>query len=276
MLDVHVGAKAFQIWRMWALGDVPRMHGHIHESLPAAMSHLPHARVPPTLDRHLRNSAEAPRHFRFGGTKAFQIECGHSALCRGGGGGGHADAILISDDEEEEEVVVVDDEMHQHGRDDRMSKSWCSHIVGNTPPMPSDSGDIRLFDTEDTAGTPAPSISLLQVLTSSLQRAVRSPPRLSRLLKPFSRTPSGARSTAYDEASTQGFSSQLLADVLSAALPTKVTMRDLVHAVKAKSEAFKSVPLSSKVDCSYSNTQIAERIAECKPDQVTDAQGLLS
>ncbi len=72
------------------------------------------------------------------------------------------------------------------------------------------------------------------------------------------------------------FSSELLADVLCAALPTKVAMKDLVQAVKAKSEAFKSVQLSSKADGAYSNTQIAERIAECKPDQVTDAEGLLS
>jgi hypothetical protein len=73
------------------------------------------------------------------------------------------------------------------------------------------------------------------------------------------------------------FSSQLLADVLCAALPTKVAMKDLVQAVKAKrKEAFKSVQLSSKADGLYSNTQIAERIAECKPDQVTDAEGLLS
>jgi hypothetical protein len=73
------------------------------------------------------------------------------------------------------------------------------------------------------------------------------------------------------------FSSQLLADVLCAALPpTKVAMRDFVQAVKAKSEAFKSVQLSSKADGPYSNTEIAERIAECNPDQVTDAEGLLS
>ena len=72
------------------------------------------------------------------------------------------------------------------------------------------------------------------------------------------------------------FSSQLLADVLCAALPTKVAMRDFVQAVKVKNEAFKSVQLSSKADGAYSNTQIAERIAECKPDQVTDAEGLLS
>ncbi len=72
------------------------------------------------------------------------------------------------------------------------------------------------------------------------------------------------------------FSWQLLADVLCAALPTKVAMRDLVQAVKAKNEAFKSVQLSSKADGAYSNTQIAERIAECKPDQVTDGEGLLS
>ena len=55
-------------------------------------------------------------------------------------------------------------------------------------------------------------------------------------------------------------------------------MKDLVQAVKAKrKEAFKSVQLSSKADGgAYSLTQIAERIAECKPDQVTNAEGLLS
>ncbi len=74
------------------------------------------------------------------------------------------------------------------------------------------------------------------------------------------------------------FSSQLLADVLCAALPTKVAMKDLLQAVKAKrKEAFKSVQLSSKADGgTYSNIEIAKRIAECKPDQVTDAEGLLS
>jgi hypothetical protein len=85
--------------------------------------------------------------------------------------------------------------------------------------------------------------------------------------------------TASSGAAARGegvFSSQLLADVLFAALPTKVAMRDFVQAVKAKSEAFKSVQLSSKADGAYSNTQIAERIAECKPDQVTDGEGLLS
>jgi hypothetical protein len=85
--------------------------------------------------------------------------------------------------------------------------------------------------------------------------------------------------TASSGAAARGegvFSSQLLADVLCAALPTKVAMRDFVQAVKAKNEAFKSVQLSSKADGAYSNTQIAERIAECKPDQVTDGEGLLS
>jgi len=73
------------------------------------------------------------------------------------------------------------------------------------------------------------------------------------------------------------FSSELLADFLCAALPTKVAMKDIVQAMKAKrKEAFKSVQLSSKADGAYSNTQIAERIAECKPDQVTDGEGLLS
>jgi hypothetical protein len=86
--------------------------------------------------------------------------------------------------------------------------------------------------------------------------------------------------TAFSGEAARGdgaFSSELLADVLCAALPTKVAMRDLVQAVKAKrKEVFKSVQLSSKADGPYSSTQIAESIAECKPDQVTDAQGLLS
>ena len=85
--------------------------------------------------------------------------------------------------------------------------------------------------------------------------------------------------TASSGAAARGdgaFSSQLLADVLCAAFSTKMAMRDFVQAVKAKNEAFKSVQLSSKADGAYSNTQIAERIAECKPDQVTDAEGLLS
>jgi hypothetical protein len=85
--------------------------------------------------------------------------------------------------------------------------------------------------------------------------------------------------TASSGAAARGegvFRSQLLADVLFAALPTKVAMRDFVQAVKAKNEAFKSVQLSSKADGSYSNSQIAERIAECKPDQVTAGEGLLS
>ena len=74
------------------------------------------------------------------------------------------------------------------------------------------------------------------------------------------------------------FSSELLADVLCAALPTKVAMKDLVQAMKAKRiQAFKSVQLSSKADGgTYSNIEIAKRIAECKPDQVTNAEGLLS
>ncbi len=87
----------------------------------------------------------------------------------------------------------------------------------------------------------------------------------------------GTTSSGEEARGDGAFSSQLLADVLCAALPTKLAMKDLVQAVKAKrKEAFKSVQLSSKADGAYSNTQVAERIAECKPDHVTDAEGLLS
>jgi hypothetical protein len=84
---------------------------------------------------------------------------------------------------------------------------------------------------------------------------------------------SAAAATGYG-----AFSSELLADVLCAALPTKVAMKDLVQAMKAKRiQAFKSVQLSSKADGgTYSNIEIAKRITECKPDQVTNAEGLLS
>ena len=67
-----------------------------------------------------------------------------------------------------------------------------------------------------------------------------------------------------------------LADVLGAAFSTKVAMKDFVSAVKAKNgEAFRTVQLSSKGVGSFSNEQIAARIAACRPGQASTAGGLL-
>ncbi len=72
------------------------------------------------------------------------------------------------------------------------------------------------------------------------------------------------------------FSSELLADFLCAALKTEKAMEDLVQAVTAKNEAFKSVKLSAQANGgAYTIAQIAESIAKCEPDHVTDAEGLL-
>ena len=73
------------------------------------------------------------------------------------------------------------------------------------------------------------------------------------------------------------FSSEHLAHVLCAALHTKVAMKVLVRDVKAKGGAFRMVQQSSQADDgSYTNMQIAETIAKCRPAQVSNASELLS
>ena len=72
------------------------------------------------------------------------------------------------------------------------------------------------------------------------------------------------------------FGSQHLACVLSAAVASLKDMKDLLTYVKTKSEAFQGVKLSCKSDGTYSKMQIAERIAECTPEGVTNAEELLS
>ena len=72
------------------------------------------------------------------------------------------------------------------------------------------------------------------------------------------------------------FSSEHLAHVLCAALHTKVAMKVLVRDVKAKGDAFRMVQQSSQADGSYTNMQIAETIAKCRPAQVSNASELLS
>ena len=60
-------------------------------------------------------------------------------------------------------------------------------------------------------------------------------------------------------------------------LHTKVAMKALVRDVKAKGDAFRMVQLSSQADDgSYTNMQIAETIAKCRPAQVSNASELLS
>ena len=72
------------------------------------------------------------------------------------------------------------------------------------------------------------------------------------------------------------FSSEHLAQVLCAALRTKVAMKALVRDVKAKDDAFRMVQQSSQADGAYTNMQIAETIAKCRPAQVSNASELLS
>jgi len=72
------------------------------------------------------------------------------------------------------------------------------------------------------------------------------------------------------------FSSEHLAHVLCAALRTKVAMKALVRDVKATSDAFRMVQQSSQADGLYTNMQIAETIAKCRPAQVSNASDLLS
>ena len=84
---------------------------------------------------------------------------------------------------------------------------------------------------------------------------------------------------AKESADSRGdeFGSQHLALVLQAAYPSQVAMRKLVQEVKAKSEAFKAVQLSSQANGGkYSPEQIAAKIAECRPEQVASAAQLLS
>jgi hypothetical protein len=72
------------------------------------------------------------------------------------------------------------------------------------------------------------------------------------------------------------FGSEHLAEVLHAALPTKVAMKELVNALKAKdAAAFREVQLSSRSEGLYSTRQIADKVAGCKPGQVAGAAELL-
>jgi hypothetical protein len=72
------------------------------------------------------------------------------------------------------------------------------------------------------------------------------------------------------------FSSEHLAHVLCAALHTKVAMKALVRDVRAKGDAFRMVQQSSQAEGSYTNMQIAETIAKCRPAHVSNASELLS
>ena len=154
----------------------------------------------------------------------------------------------------------------------------CKKITTSWPrtrrEIPSQSAPSNGLEQSDSASTGAAAQVLPQVSAAGRDGAAAASASAS-----ASEEAGSGAGTASSGAAARGegvFSSQLLADVLCAALPTKVAMRDFVQAVKAKSEAFKSVQMFSRGNGAYSNTQIAERIAECKPDQVTDAEGLLS
>jgi len=75
---------------------------------------------------------------------------------------------------------------------------------------------------------------------------------------------------------TQQIADEHLACVLNAAFVTLKDMKELVAYVKTKSTAFKVVQLSSQSDGAYTKVQLAERVAKCRPDGVTNANELLS
>jgi hypothetical protein len=78
----------------------------------------------------------------------------------------------------------------------------------------------------------------------------------------------------------RSFSSQHLACVLSAAMSSRDAMMKFVSDLKKQSDyCFKTVQGSTRVEgqeIKFKKEQIAERIAKCRPDGVTDAEGLLS
>jgi len=80
-------------------------------------------------------------------------------------------------------------------------------------------------------------------------------------------------------AATWTFGSQHLAEVLYAAFRTKQAMQGLVINVKSKNEAFTGVTKSQRTNGKnifFSSMQMAESIAKCRPDGVSNAEELLS
>ena len=91
----------------------------------------------------------------------------------------------------------------------------------------------------------------------------------SRRKSPLAAGPAGSGAGA--------FGAQHLAHVLCAAFPSMAAMKRLVQDVKAKSDAFRPVQLSSQADGgAYTREQIAARIVECRPLHVDNAGQLLS
>ena len=72
------------------------------------------------------------------------------------------------------------------------------------------------------------------------------------------------------------FGAQHLVHVLCAVFPSMVAMKRLVQDLKAKSDAFRPVQLSSQANGgAYTREQIAARIVECRPPQVDGNAGVL-
>jgi hypothetical protein len=79
-------------------------------------------------------------------------------------------------------------------------------------------------------------------------------------------------------AGTGTFCSQHLAGVLNAAFSSREAMIRFVDGVKGKSDAFKDLTKSKRIDnksISFSKMQMAESIAKCRPDGVSNAEELL-
>jgi len=104
--------------------------------------------------------------------------------------------------------------------------------------------------------------------SAKLAPAQRQPPPASQA-SPLAAGPAGPGGGA--------FGAQHLAHVLRAAFPSKRAMTRLVQDVKAKSDAFRPVQLSSQANGgAYTREQIAARIVECRPLHVDSAGQLLS
>jgi len=100
-------------------------------------------------------------------------------------------------------------------------------------------------------------------------------------LAPAQRQPAAASQASPLAAGPAGsgggaFGAQHLAHVLCAAFPSMRAMTRLVQDVKAKSDAFRPVHLSSQANGgAYTREQIATRIADCRPPQVDGNAGAL-
>ena len=155
--------------------------------------------------------------------------------------------------------------------------------VADSPPA----ADVRVHKGSKTAGPGTPAAATVGQhategdhvpLHPSAQPSSAGPAKLA----PAQRKPAAASQASPLAAGPAGsvggaFGAQHLAHVLCAAFPSMAAMKRLVQDVKAKSDAFRPVQLSSQANGgAYTREQIAARIVECRPLHVNSAGQLLS